>query len=503
VAVSPLRADVATLGDALKAAGYEHAERDAYVDGAQRMSYAEWIGRARSVAEQLRDAGVNAGDVVAIMLPSGIDYAICYAAIAWVGAVATGLNSRLGSREIAAVLAQAQPRLLIRDPEVFAAVDPGIAELSRAELTPRPSTGGSPESVSPDSPAVIVWTSGTTGVPKGAWYDHRNLAAAARTAGVMSAPYDRKLVATPFAHAGYMGKLWDQLAWGTTVVVSPVPWTAAEMARILREERITVAGGVPTQWAKLLELPAMAEGGPLRDLRVGIAATAPASPELIRRTGELIGVPLVVRYAMTESPSICGTDIADPPEVQATTVGRPQAGMEIDIVNDAGNPVPQGEVGRIRIRGPVVMRGYWRDPEQTAEALDDKGWLRSGDLGFLTPRGDLTLVGRSSDMYIRGGYNVYPIEVENVLMEHPAVAKAAVIGLPTPVIGEIGVAHVVPANPEAPPALDELRHWVRDRLADYKAPDRLEILQDLPLTAMLKVDRGALLARLGSEAGAT
>src|ERR1700690_3198625 len=195
----------------------------------------------------------------------------------------------------------------------------------------------------------------------------------------------------------------------------------------------------------------MAEGGPLPDLRVGIAATAPASPELIRRTAELIGVPLVVRYAMTESPSICGTEIDDPPEVQATTVGRPQEGMEIDIVDDAGKSVPQGEVGLIRIRGPVVMRGYWRDEEQTAKALDSEGWLHSGDLGFLTPRGDLTLVGRTGDMYIRGGYNVYPIEVENVLMEHPAVAKVAVVGLPTPVIGEIGVAHVVPTNPDLPP----------------------------------------------------
>jgi acyl-CoA synthetase (AMP-forming)/AMP-acid ligase II len=492
----PLGTNPATLAEALADAGSQHADREAYVDGSQRITYTEWVGRARSVAEQLTSLGVGPGDVVAIMLPSGIDYAVCYAAISWVGAIATGLNSRLGSREVAAILERARPVLVIRDPAVFSAIGSVYSQLTRADLAAGATTTGSPARMRPEDPAVIVWTSGTTGIPKGAWYDHRNLAAAARTAGVMSAPYDRKLVATPFAHAGYMAKLWDQLAWGTTVVVSPVPWTAAEMARILRDERITVAGGVPTQWAKLLELPSMAEGGPVRDLRVGIAATAPASPELVRRTAELIGAPLVVRYAMTESPSICGTDVHDPPEVQATTVGRPQEGMEIEIMDEAGDPAPRGAVGRIRIRGPVVMRGYWRDEEQTGKAFDDDGWLLSGDLGFLTPRGDLTLVGRTGDMYIRGGYNVYPLEVENVLLEHPAVAKVAVVGLPAPVIGEIGVAHVVSADPAAPPGLEELRHWVRERLADYKAPDRLELLDDLPLTPMLKVDRAALVARL-------
>ncbi|MCW2546493.1 MAG: putative acyl-CoA synthetase [Mycobacterium sp.] len=491
-----LRADCATLGEALAAAAIQHAEREAYVAGDQRITYATWIGRARRVAAQLVERGVGPGDVVAILLPSGIDYAICFAAISWTGAVATGLNTRLGAREVAAILERSRPALVIRDPRAFPEGDIPVAELLRGDLAVGITLGGRPAPVRPEDPAVIVWTSGTTGTPKGAWYDHRNLAAAARTAGVMSAPYDRKLVATPFAHAGYMGKLWDQLAWGTTVVVSPVPWSADEMARILRDERITVAGGVPTQWAKLLELSRTPQEGRLPHLRVGIAATAPASPELVRRTAELIGVPLVVRYAMTESPSICGTDPDDPPEVQANTVGHPQDGMQIQVVDEDVKPVSDGTIGLIRIRGPVVMRGYWRDPEQTAAAIDEAGWLRSGDLGFITARGDLTLVGRTGDMYIRGGYNVYPLEVENVLLEHPLVAKAAVLGLPAPVIGEIGVAAVVPTDPARPPTLDDLRQWSRERLADYKAPDRLELVDDLPLTAMLKIDRKALLERL-------
>ena len=490
--VPPLHGSPETLGQALAAAAEQYGDREAYVDGAERIGFARWIGRARALASVLTARGVRPGDVVALMLPSGIDYAVCYAAAAWIGAVTTGLNTRLGPREVTAILDRAAPALVIRDgaaglPEVTA-----WPVLDRAEV-PRETAedGPAPAAVRAEDPAVIVWTSGTTGLPKGAWFDHHNLAAAARTAGVMSAPDDRKLVSTPFPHAGYMGKLWDQLAWGTTFVVSPVPWSAPEMARVLREERITVAGGVPTQWAKLLTEPSMVGQG-LPHVRVGIAATAPAAPELVRRTAELLGVPLVVRYAMTESPSICGTEPDDPPDVQATTVGRPQDGMAIRLVDDAGAEVAPGEVGRICVRGPVVMRGYWRDPELTASVLGADGWLRSGDLGRIGADGNLTLVGRVGDMYIRGGYNVYPLEVENVLAEHPQIAKVAVLGRPAPVIGEIGVAVVVPADPADPPTRDALRAWVSDRLADYKAPDELVLVDELPLTAMLKVDRLAL-----------
>jgi acyl-CoA synthetase (AMP-forming)/AMP-acid ligase II len=180
--------------------------------------------------------------------------------------------------------------------------------------------------------------------------------------------------------------------------------------------------------------------------------------------------------------------------VQFRTVGRPQEGMEVAITDDDGHPVAPGGTGRVRVRGACVMRGYWNDPERTAETLTRDGWLVSGDLGRFTADGNLVLVGRSTDLYIRGGYNVHPLEVENVLAEHPGVRRVAVVGSPAPVIGEIGVAFVVPADPADPPSLDALRDWTRERLADYKRPDRLELVEDLPVTAMLKVDRNALRA---------
>ncbi|MHB8463925.1 MAG: class I adenylate-forming enzyme family protein [Acidimicrobiales bacterium] len=483
----------------MDAAAVQFGERDAYVDGARRLTFSDWARAADGVARALVDHGVGPGDVVAMYLPTSIDYAIAYAGIVRAGAIATGINTRLGPREVSSIVDRGRPALMIADPSLG---DPALGSLMPAMMTRRDlvdaCAGAAPvrrPSVDASDPAVIIWTSGTTGVPKGAWFDHSNLAAAVRSAGVMSAPFDRRLVGTPFPHAGYMAKLWDQLAWGSTLVISPTPWTADDMLRLLVSERVTVAGGVPTQWAKLLEHPGLEEAD-VSALRLCLAATAPASPDLIERVTARLGCPMVVRYAMTESPSITGTEPGDPADVLYRTVGRPQAGVEVMVAGEDGLAVSAGVVGRVRVRGACVMRGYWREPELTAEVLSPDGWLTSNDLGCFDPEGNLTLVGRTSDLYIRGGYNIYPIEVENVLAEHTAVAKVAVVGTPAPVIGEIGVAFVVPTDPLRPPTTEELRAWASARLADYKAPDRVELVDDLPLTAMLKIDRAALKARL-------
>jgi acyl-CoA synthetase (AMP-forming)/AMP-acid ligase II len=314
-------------------------------------------------------------------------------------------------------------------------------------------------------------------------------------------------VTTPFAHAGYMAKLWDQLANGVTIVVCPPTLPPAEMLRLVVEQQITVVGAVPTQWERMLRLPGL-DHADLSGVRIGTSATAPIRPELVAEINERMGFPLVVRYAMTESPTICGTEPDDPPEVQFRTVGRPQKGMEISVTAPDGpapdgpvadgpvadGPVAGGPVGQVRVRGGCVMRGYWNAPELTRQAFDDEGWLVSGDLGYLRGDGNLVIVGRATDMYIRGGYNVYPAEVEAVLALHPAVRSVSVVGTPAARIGEIGVAFVVPADAEKPPGLGELRELVRSELADYKAPDRLEIIEQLPANSLLKTDKNALRA---------
>lgn len=487
----PLRGTYRTLGEVLAAAGEQFADHEAYREAGRSLTFGGWMRAAEGVAAGMARCGVRPGDVVAIMLPSSIDYAICYAAIARLGAVATGINTRLGSAEIRAIIAICRPRLVIADND---AGEFGAVVLRRGAIAELAASGDHfPVAAVPATdPAAIIWTSGTTGTPKGAWFDHHALAAAVPLAGPMSAAFDRRLAGTPFAHAGYMAKPWEQAAFGIALVIAAQPWTAADMARSIREDGITVAGGVPTQWEKLLSLP---EAGALADnagLRLGVTATAPASAQLVAAVRRVLRRPLIVRYSMTECPTVTGTDVDDDPEQTSNTVGRPLPGASIRICDAADNPLPDGTVGRIHVRAPCGMRGYWNAPDATADAMAGDGWIRSGDLGFINANGCLVIVGRTSEMYIRGGYNVYPQEVERHLATHPAISQVCVVGVTAPVIGEIGVAAVVPADPAVPPDLETLRAWCDGVIADYKRPDRLVLVDVLPLTPLMKLDRRAL-----------
>jgi acyl-CoA synthetase (AMP-forming)/AMP-acid ligase II len=511
---SALSGDFATLPELMDAVALALGDREAYVDGDQRVTFAEWLARADLLAAEFGRRGVRRGDVVALMLPPSIDYAVCYAAAAKAGAITTGLNTRIGRREVDAILGQCSPALVVRDSSLpMPDVPAGTPVLARSELAgicldpaggaaARQALAAVQAECGPADIVTIMWTSGTTGLPKGACFDHANLRAISAAAGAMCAPGDRRLGALPFAHAGYMGRLWDQLEKGITLVICSPGLPPADMVRLVEAERITVFGAVPTQWERLLRLPDV-DGVDLSHVRIGTSASAPIRPEVVKEIAERLGFPLIVRYAMTESPTISGTEPEDPPDVQFRTVGRPQQGMEVSVSARGGQAGP-GEVGQIRIRGGCVMRGYWNAPELTAAAFDDEGWLVSGDLGYLREDGNLAIVGRATDLYIRGGYNIYPAEVEAVLALHPKVALVSVVGVPAPRIGEIGVAFVVPADAGKPPTLEELRETVRIELADYKAPDRLEIVDQLPVNAMMKVDKKALRAQasVGRAGGA-
>jgi len=262
--------------------------------------------------------------------------------------------------------------------------------------------------------------------------------------------------------------------------------------------------GVPTQWSRLLdhEDVSLTDFSTLRVVAMGGAA---AAPELIRRLRETLGCPVLNGYSATEAGVISGTVIGDSDEVVAGTVGRPRSEVDLRIVGPDATDVPVGEVGEVICRSPAMMRGYWHDPDLTATVIDADGYLHTGDLGRLRPDGNLTLAGRLTEMYIRGGYNVYPTEVEAVLTDHPAIARAAVIGAPDPVLGEIGVAFLVldpgSGTPDAGdvPGRDALRAWCTDRIADYKAPDRVVVVDELPVTAVGKLDKNALAARFREQ----
>jgi acyl-CoA synthetase (AMP-forming)/AMP-acid ligase II len=258
---------------------------------------------------------------------------------------------------------------------------------------------------------------------------------------------------------------------------------------------------VPTQWQLVLEHPDLAITD-FSGLRVAGLGAAAIPPELVRRMRETLGCPVLTRYTSTEAGVTTSTRIGDSDEVVATTVGRPAPEVQLKIVDPSNShTVTDGEVGEVWSRSPAMMLGYWRDPEQTATVIDADGWLHTGDLGYVGDDANLRIVGRLKEMYIRGGYNVYPAEVEGVLTEHPLIGRVGVVGAPDAMLGEIGVAFVVPAEGTAPDAIDTdaLRTWCKERIADYKAPDRVVVVSELPVTAMLKVDKAALVARAEKE----
>jgi acyl-CoA synthetase (AMP-forming)/AMP-acid ligase II len=497
--VSPVTST--TLGDLFEEIATRDPDALAYVDGEQRLTYSQWLVGADSLAATLRDRGVAPGDVVAFSMASCIDYAVAYAACTRLGAVAAGINTRLGPGEVSAILRRCEPVALLHEaatPTIPADAPTPRVSMSRADVATAWQAGdafsGRPVRQA-DDPVCIVWTSGTTGLPKGAWFDHRALEASARLSGILSASHDVRLMPVPFAHAGYMNKLWDQVEFVINCVLCPTPWTAESMLDNMLREHVNVGWGVPTQWSKVVDLPQLADAD-LSELRLCSTGSAPVTPELAEKMRTRLGCPIVVRYACTESSSITGTREDDPPEVLLHTVGRPQEGIELKLVDADGKEVPDGEVGVVTLRSPCSMRGYWNDPEKTAETLSPDGWITTSDLGLLDPVGNLVLRGRTSEMYIRGGYNIHPLEVERVLADHPLVGRIAIVGVPAPVIGEIGVAFVEPADPAHPPTIEDLRAFSRERLADYKAPDRVEIVDELPMTSMLKVDKRVLKERV-------
>jgi acyl-CoA synthetase (AMP-forming)/AMP-acid ligase II len=510
-----------TVVSVLREAAVVNGDVEAYVEPAvagttrRSLTFAAWDRAADGVAGLLARHGVGRGDVVCLLLPSSIDYAVLYAALQRLGAITSGINPRMGAAEVASIVERAAPVLAVVDPEA-GSLPPAtaVATLSRAEAAAA-WPGAPPDrwpDLAPHDPVAVVWTSGTTGRPKGAVFDHANLAAVARGTDVLSQPGDRRLSPLPFAHVGYMTRTWDEVAHGVTTVITPAPWKADVAVRIMAEEGVTVAQGVPTQWALMLG-SAELERADLSSLRIAGTGAARTTAAMVAEMRRRLGVPVVVRYTSTEASLGTGTTLESTDEQVATTVGRPVPGVELAIVDDEGRAVPDGEVGRVLLRSDAVMRGYWGqgpgrghstaeliDAETTAAVLAPDGWLTTGDFGRRTETGDLQLAGRAHERYIRGGYNVYPAEVEGVLSTHPSVARVAVTGVADEVLGGVGVAVVV-AEAGARPDLAELRSHCARSISDYKAPDALVVVDELPLTPMMKVDpaRLAALAATGAD----
>jgi acyl-CoA synthetase (AMP-forming)/AMP-acid ligase II len=473
------------------------------VDRVRRsMSFGALDSAADSVAAIFAAAGVRKSVIVALLLPSSIDYAVCYQAALRMGAVTSGVNPRLGRSEQASIFERLRPLVTVAGEE--AATELSGRRIARSEISEavRESSTGRGSSppplprLDPSDPVAVVWSGGSTGIPKGALFDHRNLRAVAAGTDVLSSPGDRRLSPLPFAHVGYMTRLWDEISNRIATLITPTPWRAGEAIRLIEREKVTVGQGVPTQWALVLAHPDLEEAD-LTSLRIAGTGASRVPPQLVRAMRERLGCPVVVRYTSTETSLGTGTKPGDADDVVATTVGAPVPGVELELVDGEGRVVEMGEVGTVRMRSAAQMLGYVGtgtsiDRTATDAVIDSKGWITTGDLGKMGPDGNLRLVGRTTEMLIRGGYNVYPSEVEAVLGRHPAVGQVSVVGAADPVLGEVVIAFVVPASTLEPPNLESLRALCRASLADYKAPDRLQLLSELPTTPLGKVDTRAL-----------
>ena len=463
------------------------------------VTYFDLFHLSDAVAVGLVRRGVEPGDVVSLVLRSSPDYVIAYLGAARMGAITAGVNPRLGPQERGRILERSQPKLVIATEDLVEGIpsdtDTEVVELATSTDTILRSLrhDEAPRKVptDPDRPVAIVFTSGTTGEPKGAVFRNRQLAAITMfdTGGTWGGG-GPMLISTELAHVGFMTKLpWYLRTGARTHMLRR--WRAADALKLIADNHMPSVGGIGAQIALMLRLEDF-DDYDLSAVKAIIVGGQRSSPQLIEEARRRFQAAYSVRYSSTESGGVGTLTAYDAPEEEALyTVGRPREGIDLVIRDENGTGVPKGEVGEVTLRSPAMMSEYWNDPEATSKALRD-GWLHTQDLGFIDDAGCLRLAGRSKEMFIRGGYNVYPLEVEAVLAAHPAVADVAVVPRSDDVMGEIGVAVVVPRPAADPPTLDDLRTFAAPSLAAYKLPEAIRIVDELPLTDMHKVDRRRL-----------
>ena len=448
-------------------------------------TYRDLDRRSDELAAGFAGRGVKPGDVVVLALPTSTEYAVAYLAAAKVGAVTAGINPRLTDAERGALLAVADPVLVLDDVEE-------VGRLAVAGESPAAFDGG------PDHPVAIVFTSGTTGTPKGAVFCNRQLAAITDLdIGSAWGGGGHGVSATSQAHVGFMGKFPGHLHQGGTSYLLR-RWRAEDAVRLIAEHRMASLGGVPTQLSLILQLPNL-DDYDLSCVKNIVLGGGPAPLPLLQEAKDRLGAGTSVRFSATETGG-CGTGTSpDDPLDETLGVGLPRGSIKVVIVDDDDRKLPVGEIGQVCLDTPTAMARYWHDAEATATAFTPEGAVRTGDLGWLDERGRLHLAGRKKEMYVRGGYNVYPAEVEGVLCSHPGVAAVAVVPRADEVMGERAVAVVVPRDASRAPTLDELRAFGAERLATYKLPDEIRLVDALPLTAMDKLDRRALEASVRDD----
>ncbi len=520
--VRQMRGDLewSTIPGLVRSAAERFRAAEGLVDGDTRLSWSGLHAATDQVTRAAMALGVARGDRVAIWAPNCWEWVVAALGISGAGGVLVPINTRWKGREAGYVLERSGAELLFTV-SGFLGIDyvdllrvEGIALPPKGVVTLR--GGDAPakdpdgtlswdtfllrsdeislaqaqvriDSVEPDDLSDIMFTSGTTGRPKGVMTTHaqtlRTFEVWSRLVGLREG--DRYLIVNPFFHTfGYKAGFIACLMRGATIVPHAV-FDVPQVLDKIRSERISMLPGPPTLYQSILQEP---DRGDLSSLRLAVTGAAPVPVPLIERMRrELSFETVLTAYGLTESTgvvSMCRTD--DDAETISNTSGCAIPDTEVRIVDDSNNVMPPGEPGEIVVRGYNVMQGYYQDPQATAETIDGDGWLHTGDIGVMDERGYIDITDRMKDMFIVGGFNAYPAEIENDLMSHPAVAQAAVVGVPDERMGEVCYAFVVPRSGETIDP-DDLKAWAKQKMANYKVPRYVDVVDAFPLNASGKV----------------
>jgi acyl-CoA synthetase (AMP-forming)/AMP-acid ligase II len=515
-------ASVGTIPRLVQDSARRYAELSALEEesGTRQLSFADLGEAAIESARAFIAAGIEPGDRVAIWAPNGLDWVIAAVGLQSAGGVLVPLNTRFKGSEAAYILDKSRARILLSVGDFLgtryfdllsgealphlerridlsgtdSSAEPWPDFLQRGESVPASRARERLEAVKPDDLADILFTSGTTGKPKGVMCTHeqalRGYQSWTDVVGLRKG--DRYLVVNPFFHCfGYKSGWLACIMRGATCLPHAVFDVPAVLVRVAKE-RISMLPGTPALYQSILMHPDR-DRYDLSCLRLSVTGAAAIPVELVRRMRDELGFETVVTgYGLTESCGIATMCRAeDDPETIATTAGRAIDDVEVLCVDPEGKEVPRGEPGEVVVRGYNVMKGYFDDEEQTRETIDSAGWLHTGDVGVMDERGCLRITDRVKDMYIMGGFNCYPAEIEGMLFEHPEIGQVAVIGIPDERMGEVGMAFVVPESGAAPTA-EAIIEWCRERMANYKVPRRVEVVDALPMNASGKVQKFVL-----------
>jgi HIP---CoA ligase len=520
---------VSTIPKLVARAAALFGERSAIEEGALRMSFAELADAGVESARAFLTAGIEHGDRVAIWAPNCHEWILAAIGLQSAGAVLVPVNTRFKAAEAGYVLAKSGARLLFTTGDFLAvnyadtlgehrpatleriitfqgssrAGEPWKQFLAAGHAVPIADAQARIDAIRPDDQADIMFTSGTTGRPKGVISTHRQnlrvFEAWSEVVGLREG--DRYLIVNPFFHAfGYKAGWLASIMRGATMLPHQVFDAEVVLGRIAKE-RISVFPGPPALFQSILALPNLADHD-VSSLRLAVTGAAVIPVTLVERMRDELGFDSVVTgYGLTEcsgAVSMCRHD--DDPVTIATTSGRALPDVEVRCVDADGREVPRGEAGEIVVRGYNVMVGYFEDEAATKETIDAEGWLHTGDVGTMDEAGCLRITDRIKDMYIMGGFNCYPAEIENLMFKLPGIAQVAVIGVPDARMGEVGMAFVVP-KAGATMMPESIIAWCREQMANYKVPRFVKLVDALPMNATGKVTKFALRERAARELG--